>query len=327
MALAVWAVQVVDRSRPEPTAPPKETASMITHVCLSDLHFGAETSLLTKMRRTDLQPNYQEPSETLLQLMECLRQLLSSQAQPQRPTLVLAGDALELALARTHQAAMAFETFLKEAFPGGDDDLFAREIIYVPGNHDHHAWELARENFYLEYIAGLPSSEPLGEEWHVTRLYRLNEKDYPEQRLLTGLMRRHAAREGVRVLTAYPNMGILSPDRQRSVIFTHGHYVEPLYSLMSDLRGLLFPEQVNAAPKLDITEIEGQNFAWIDFFWSTLGRSGAAGDDVQLIYELFGTAEGRADLSKRLAHGLVDRFLSKNLIPNAIEQSLFTGIT
>ncbi len=36
---------------------------------------------------------------------------------------------------------------------------------------------------------------------------------------------------------------------------------------------------------MKIWEIEKENFAWIDFFWSTLGRSGNMGSDVELIYE------------------------------------------
>jgi hypothetical protein len=34
----------------------------------------------------------------------------------------------------------------------------------------------------------------------------------------------------------------------------------------------------------DVEQLEAENFAWIDFFWSTLGRSGQVGTDVGMIY-------------------------------------------
>jgi len=42
---------------------------------------------------------------------------------------------------------------------------------------------------------------------------------------------------------------------------------------MSQLRNILYPGQQLAAFE-DIDRLEEENFAWIDFCWSTLGRSG-----------------------------------------------------
>lgn len=51
-----------------------------------------------------------------------------------------------------------------------------------------------------------------------------------------------------------------------------------------------------------VWEIEGENFAWIDFFWSTMGRFGGAGQDIELIYEKMRDREE----FKRLLSDLVD---------------------
>ncbi len=288
----------------------------ITHVCMSDLHFGAETSLLTELNE-NFEPEYSKCSPVLSCLMACLRDLMRIHESQRRPTLVLAGDVLELALSRTNEAAMTFEKFLTLAFPGGDDDLFDREVLYIPGNHDHHLWEIARETHYLNYLRTIPAGQPLGEEWHITRLYRREGEDFPEQRLLTGLANRYPSLRDVRFSTAYPNMGLRSADGKRSVIFTHGHFVEPLYSLMSQLKKALFPRRGETDTVL---ELELENFAWIDFFWSTMGRSGEVGDDVQRIYEMLGTPAGRMALSKRLAAGVVDRFFREDWIPDTAQQ-------
>ena len=64
---------------------------------------------------------------------------------------------------------------------------------------------------------------------------------------------------------------------------SHGHFTESIYTLMSRLRDILSPGQ-RATAAADIECIEEENFAWIDFFWSTLGRSGQVGEDVGFIY-------------------------------------------
>ena len=84
------------------------------------------------------------------------------------------------------------------------------------------------------------------------------------------------------IQTAYPNFGLLSADRKRCVVFHHGHFVESMYYLMSTLKTMFFPD--SRIPS-EIWNLEAENFAWIDFFWSTLGRSSAVGQGVSRIYE------------------------------------------
>ena len=64
---------------------------------------------------------------------------------------------------------------------------------------------------------------------------------------------------------------------------SHGHFTESIYKLMSQLRDILYPGQRQSLFE-DIDRLEEENFAWIDFFWSTLGRSGQVGTDMGLIY-------------------------------------------
>jgi len=51
---------------------------------------------------------------------------------------------------------------------------------------------------------------------------------------------------------------------------------------MTTSRNLIFPDRKK--PR-QIWDIEAEKFAWIDFFWSTVGRSGEVGHDIELIYE------------------------------------------
>src|SRR5882724_11276555 len=113
----------------------------IRYVILSDLHFGAENSVLTAVNErpatdseTGFCANPQRPSPLLSGLGDGLRELTRGQDRP--PTLILAGDILDLVLSRDEVCAMVFRLFAHLAF-GDGPPAFDLVIHYVPGNHDH----------------------------------------------------------------------------------------------------------------------------------------------------------------------------------------------
>jgi hypothetical protein len=104
-----------------------------------------------------------------------------------------------------------------------------------------------------------------------------------EAELLDAVIHRFPTLGHVSVELRYPLMGLETPDHGQVVAFHHGHYVEPVYRLMSRLQHTLFPASAMAETTWDL---EAENFAWVDFFWSTLGRSGRVGADVGLLYDM-----------------------------------------
>jgi len=142
----------------------------IRWICMSDTHFGAENSILSHVSESSSIVQPETPSGVLTQLVECLRAVVQTNAQNRLPTLILHGDILELALAEDNVAALSFATFIRLAF-AGDSPLFDHTIYYVPGNHDHHLWETARERQYAHYIEQLPPEKRIGPPWHVTRMF------------------------------------------------------------------------------------------------------------------------------------------------------------
>jgi len=258
----------------------------IRYVILSDLHFGAENSVLTSLSerpasRTDtgfaVVP--QQPSAVLSGLVNGLRQLTGSQEKP--PTLILAGDILDLALSPDEASAMVFRLFAHLAFDDGRP-VFDPVIHYVPGNHDHHEWEVAREGQYVDYACAQPAQAALAAPWHTTKLVPTDERPTARSALLTGLTRGQAGGDtSIQVEMSYPNLALRTQDGRRALIVSHGHFTESIYTLMSRLRDTLYPGQ---SVPTDIEQLEAENFAWIDFFWSTLGRSGQVGTDVGMIY-------------------------------------------
>lgn len=275
----------------------------IRYVCLSDTHFGEEDSLLTNLKTASTEIDYAKPSPVLEQLVACLRKLIEQNEKPQKPILVLNGDILELALSTTNEAAMVFERFIELIMPPGSE-LFQR-IIYIPGNHDHHLWETARETQYVEYLSGIEPQGLLQRPWHTTNLFiELTERSVPSY-FLTRLVRRYDHLKDITIETIYPNLGLVDEAKRKCVIFHHGHFIEPLYTLMTFLRTLIFED---SKPPEAIWDLEAENFAWIDFFWSTMGRSGEAGRNIELIYEKLHDKDQLKKLLHNLAGNLAQRY-------------------
>lgn len=251
----------------------------IRYVCLSDVHLGADNSVLTPIKPGSIEIDPGQPSPVLGHFVACLRELIARNERPEKPILILNGDILEMALADTNQAAMVFERFVELIFPPNGEALFDTHLLYIPGNHDHHIWESARETQYINFILGIPAGAPLEAPWHTTKMVA---PDFVPEHFLTNLLRRHPHLRNATVEVVYPNWALFSRDGQKAIIVTHGHYVESIYSLMSTLNTMIFPDRQK--PKT-VYDVEAENFAWIDFFWSTMGRSGNVGRDIGLVYD------------------------------------------
>lgn len=278
----------------------------IRYVCISDMHLGEEDSLLTNLKIANSEPDPAKPSPVMEQLVECLRYLISKNDGEEKPTLILNGDILELALTTDNQAAMAFSRLIELIMPPVDP-LFGK-IIYIPGNHDHHLWESARETQYVNHISKLSPKDELKPPWHTTNIFVEDDPNRVPSYFLTSLVQRYDHLKKWTISIAYPNFGLLSEERKRCIIFHHGHFIEPLYQLISTLKTLIFPHR--KMPSI-IWDIEAENFAWIDFFWSTMGRSGEAGKDIELIYEKMQDPEA----FKKVLSDMVDRIEKKYDLP------------
>jgi len=285
--------------------------SRICAVCLSDLHLGSESSVLTAVNPNTLEADIHKKSSVLVGLVDCLKAILSDHSGAKKPSLVLAGDVLELALATTNVAATVFTQFLELLSEDGELSVDST-IVYVPGNHDHHLWETARERQYASYV-GEPTTEiPLEKiPWHTTHLFpwrqELDVKNRDvESFLLTTLAQRTVSSTDLSVLAMYPNFGVLSADDEsRCTVVHHGHFTESIYYLMTELRKIVFPGRDHPE---EIWDVEAENFAWIEFLWGTLGRSGEVGKDVELVYDILKSKKATRRLIRKLALSVPKRF-------------------
>jgi hypothetical protein len=141
-----------------------------------------------------------------------------------------------------------------------------------------------------------------------------------KSRFITTIMQRHKNLKDARALAIYPNLTLINRDTKKYVVITHGHFTEPIYTLMSNLISILlksksFPETID--------EIEKENFAWIDFFWSVLGRSGKVGEGIGIIYDMLQNEKS----INYLVNNLVLHFVNKTEIPDSVSNMFKPVIT
>lgn len=299
----------------------------IKYVCLSDLHLGEEDSLLTGIGEDGLAAP-DETSPVLTALRNCLEELLRDQEE--KPVLVLCGDALELALASLDVAGRAFLTFIRKMMPDGGW-LFS-DIFYLPGNHDHHLWDLARETQYVEHLKRQESVAAIDPAWHTTRLFQgrgdTDDEDVLWSYFLDGLLKVQSRASGfqelsgLRIKIRYPNLAVESRDGKALAVFSHGHYLESLYRGVSKVKTALFPE--TEEPR-DLKRLEGENFAWVDFFSSALSRSGEAGRKSEDVWEGLYSREKLKLLLNNLAQGM-DGWLDVPVLGEVAEAVVFRWI-
>ncbi|MGZ7013167.1 MAG: metallophosphoesterase [Acidimicrobiales bacterium] len=279
-------------------------ADELRYVCMSDLHLGAQNSVLSAIGPDGMTVDRTRASDVMTTLFAGLRELVARLAPGDvRPTLVLNGDILEFALTTDEIALSVFEQFIDLAFPVDGEPIFDDRVLYLPGNHDHHLWETARERQYARYVSRMSSDDPLEEPWHTTPM--LDPDASVEAEVLTAVVRRRARREQVSIAVVYPNLGFVDVAHNQAVVFHHGHFTEPLYRLMSRLQHDLFPAQ---EPGPEIWDWESDNFAWIDFFWSALGRSGVVGTDVGALYTMLQSPKALDWLAGNLSTAVTARY-------------------
>ena len=274
--------------------------SEIQYICLSDLHFGAYNSLLT-YTSSEGKLDAIKKSEVLIHFLNILEEIISKVNKKRKAKFIFNGDIFELALANTNEAVMTFDSFLELAYTKNRKDLFSSKIIFIPGNHDHHLWETARERQYLEYMTKLSPGEFIEPPWHHTKMIKPSPL---KSRFITILMQRHKNLRDGRAMTVYPNLTLVNRESEKYIVISHGHFVENIYYLMSNLQSILlnsksFPETID--------QIERENFAWIDFFWSVLGRSGEVGTSIGIMYDMLQDEKALNELSNNLVSYLLKR--------------------
>jgi hypothetical protein len=278
----------------------------LRYLCLSDLHLGAAYSCLVG---TDAQGRSDPTlcSETLTTFSTALRALLQRLVPPgaERPTLILLGDVLDMGLSPMGAVAQSFAAFARAALLDADGDpLFAPRVLYVPGNHDHHLWRATQDQ---QFQAALDSGRIPRDLMQHTALYDSPDAPLPPSPMLTRLLRSVPGLESMRCDIAYPNLALLDAKASRCRVLHHGHYVDPLYRMVSTLNAQLPGLDRTPRPPetLTVAQLEAENGAWVDFLWSDLGSAGTTGQTATRLYTIMRDGGASHAFSRKLASKLV----------------------
>ncbi len=243
-------------------------------------------SLLTNVSSDGERVDGSSASPVLTALCRCLRSLRQPGQDP--PELVVLEDLFELALTAPDDAASTFSQFISALDPGATDAAVAPALRFVPGNHDHHLWTRASEDRYLRVLEEDASTTPDPRSRHATRLLPAHDRVPVRDRFVEILAARADPAAAVTVEQSYPNLGLVTESGSRSVILSHGHFIEPLYRMMSLLDTVFGSPRPGA---VEAWQLEADNGGWIDFFWSSMGASGDIMRVTRSLYESLHSTE------------------------------------
>gem|GEM_PF-431241 len=295
------------------------------YVCLSDLHAGAETSLISNIQRQrdgGFEIERERPSAVTVALSAALRSTLMTLdgGQGTPPDLVLLGDILDLSLSPPDRSAEVFETFarsiLMDEGTTGPSPHFSKRVYFLPGNHDHSLWTALRYQTETYEEGDDKYGRSLLDKGVLTRFDPVTPAfSEPAARQHSTLIQEilgTATGQDYTVPVYYPNMGDQSADGSRAVVFHHGHFIEDTYKLLSLLVAGFHGRECGP---LTAEQLERENGNWIDFGWSTIGENGPIGEDVASVYQflLTGSEEGR--LQDRFARTLSENMMNALPLP------------
>jgi hypothetical protein len=238
------------------------------------------------------------PSEVMSAFANGMRATLGDA----KPQLVLLGDALDLGLSPFGDVSKSFLQLLDAFFPEGGEDIFAREIVYIAGNHDHHLWRIAQDQGFLDAVE---SGEIPGDLASTSRIFGTPSR---RCRLMESLLRHRPHLVDASVRIAYPNWGLADKDLNRAVVMHHGHYLDGMYRALSNMRGFLGGTEPRPQT---MQQLEQENGPWIDFLWSDLGSAGEVGNEVGSLYETMLSAGASHDFAESLGRRITGGLHSK----------------
>lgn len=240
---------------------------------VSDLHLGAENSVLGARGQLRRFRDFLEHFEIKVD------------------AFILNGDMCDFALATMSETFSAAHGFLQVISDR------CETAYYVPGNHDHHSWLLANE--VHELLMPLPNVRPEV----VERTERMYTSTFL-RRLVDNS--RRPEHDPFELMVAYPNLYWTPPSKPNATyIFSHGHFCEDIYSIVSDTLDAAFP----GVARKDLEFLESVNFGWIEMIWYQLGQSGRGIGAHGLIDHLY--AEIRAGNVAPIATGITNLYRAR----------------
>ncbi len=230
--------------------------------------------------------------------------------------LVALGDIFDFSITSYAKAYAAGQVFFDQLRA----DNFTGSVIYIPGNHDADFWHTVEHqvNVLMQVAENKPPREF---RWSVPGVLDFDPPGGAEIKfVLPGVGTRNGEygglfldniTHGIGFVVAYPNMYLKTANE--TILVTHGHYLEPYWSILSEWLPQITGPDLDIGVDLDIKELVSINFPFNQLACSGIGQAGVLTDLIQKVQ--------REVKGKQFAR--VDRYL-KNLKKTIDRQTDFT---
>jgi predicted phosphodiesterase len=244
---------------------------------ISDVHLGDDSCQLTRFSSTQsgrnpvLGPKYEA---------------FIAAAGRDNDILILLGDIFDFSIASYAESYAVAKVFFQQI----QKDKIAKQIIYVPGNHDFDMWHFYEYDInVVRRITGGRPPHPFrfsvpaiidarknrsGEEISLFGVTRNSPPAPPYGNLFLDQLTKNEDGSGevTPFLLAYPNVYLLTD--QSSILLTHGHYLESYWSLVSEWALPVADSDLHCGGTLDVAELVAVNFPLNQLACSGVGQAG-----------------------------------------------------
>jgi UDP-2,3-diacylglucosamine pyrophosphatase LpxH len=208
--------------------------------------------------------------------------------------LVVLGDILDFSIAGYRRAYECAKVFFLQA----QRDSIAREMIYIPGNHDFDLWDTVeyevniinriKENKpvrpFKRTVPGIIDDRPESRTEGLV-LAGVSEREGADETRYAGLfLDRITEPEGRKTPFnfVYPNLYVVTK-RGDPVLVTHGHYFERYWALAGEWALKIAREDLKVGALLSLKETVGINFPLSQLACSGVGQAGPLTRIVRLV--------------------------------------------
>lgn len=282
---------------------------------ISDIHLGDPASTIVSFNNKN-KPAFGSGYDRLLEAL--------NEVPGRLDYLILLGDILDFSIRSYYEAYTLGKAFFERLQE--DKDIF--EMIYVPGNHDFDLWHTVEyqtniinkidrmgkdgsiQNFRMS-VPGIIDDRGRGKAGRFT-LAGVTAKKRPHT--YAGLFLDDiTARKPTFFNFAYPNVYLVTDED--SIMITHGHYLEALWSVMGDLvleaaRGDVVNMQGEPLTRanLMLKEMVAINFPLCQLDSSGIGQAGPLTELARSVEH--DVKSGRLETVKKYLNGL-EKFINK----------------
>lgn len=259
---------------------------------VSDFHFGEDGCL------------FETNEENIKNFILFVKSTLKTKPK-YYDVLILLGDIFDLSLAPIPKIFEVFKKFINELSNSG----LVKNIVYIPGNHDHHFWVQVNEKYHIID----PASQNKDIDFSMNGGYLPHVNYNYCDTFLNGLLNTKDNEEiDIKFHVAYPNILWKPKLAEKLFIFTHGHLFDATFTLISSIYEDAMDMKIEK-----LNQLEGINSGWTEFVWYFLGQAELVGANGLLDKLYYDIQQGTTQALEKMVHNLF-----KNRIKKMIDEMI-----